>query len=232
MVNYPFVIYDNNLKDKGAVFSSFGYERIAANNTIEITAAGVEAGGALCIAATKPILSVTHYKNGAKNGGLFDASAYDTNVVIIRGDTFISANGNFSVIVELAEAGYVYNVSLGKVLTIPEKIRGEYAPMRHNLRTEFSTQYSEAGIYLGRSEKRTGGESAVSFDRLPDSFINSAEFKAFAAWAKRNPYYFSPFSGALEMPEYHSYVQTETDLASRYVGNMRRMDLTLDMRKV
>lgn len=232
VLNHPFVVYGNVLTGSPA-FSQFGYEREIAVPTKQLAAPNVSPpeNAALCIAATQEIATVYYYKNGVHNGGFIDVSEQNIKTLIIDGSDFVSSIGHFSVTITLKQQGYIYNCSLGRKLTIPQKIKGSFAPMRHNVDIDVDTQYSESGIYLGRRIKAKGGSSKVSFDNLHDSFINGTEWQEFTKWALENPYYFSPFDGDKAMAEYHSFVSTDAPINASYNGNRRLMSVDFEMVK-
>jgi hypothetical protein len=232
VLNHPFVVYGNVLTGSPA-FSQFGYEREIATPVKQLSAYNVvpPENAALCIAATEEIGAVYYYKNGVFNGGFINVFEQNIKTLIIDDSDFISATGNFSVAIGLKRQGYIYNCSLGKKLTIPQKIKGSFAPMRHNIDIDVDTQYSESGIYLGRRIKAKGGSSKVSFDNLHDSFVNGAEWQEFTKWALENPYYFSPFDGDKAMVEYHSFVSTGAPISASYNGNRRLMSVDFEMVK-
>jgi hypothetical protein len=232
VLNHPFVVYGNVLDSASSpAFSQFGYERVAATPSVRLISDAAPAATALGISATEEIASVRYYKNGVRDGGFVDVSRQNTKTLIIDDSDFISSLARFSVYVTLKKRGYIYNCSLGKKLTIPQKIKGSFAPMRHNIDIDVDTQYSESGIYLGRRIKAKGGSSKVSFDNLHDSFVNGAEWQEFTKWALENPYYFSPFDGDKAMVEYHSFVSTDAPINASYNGNRRLMSVDFEMVK-
>lgn len=118
-------------------------------------------------------------------------------------------------------------IMVGKLMQFEKCIRNRYAPLDYNRKTEFLTNESGTGQYIGRSIIRRNHESTVSFDLMTAPWVRST-FQPFVRHARTKPYFFA--WNPTTYPDEVNYVWTDEDIGVEYTGDRNRMSASWSMR--
>lgn len=118
-------------------------------------------------------------------------------------------------------------IMIGKAMQFEKCIRNRYAPIDYNRKTEFLTNESGTGQYMGRSIIRRNHESTVSFDLMTAAWVRST-FQPFVRHARTKPYFF--IWNPTTYPDEVNYVWTDEDIGVEYTGDRDRMSASWGMR--
>jgi hypothetical protein len=118
-------------------------------------------------------------------------------------------------------------IMLGAPMEFEKCIRNRYAPLDYNRKTEFLTNESGTGQYIGRSIIRRNHESSVSFDLMTAPWVRST-FQPFVRHARTKPYFFA--WNPATYPNEVNYVWTDEDIGVEYTGDRNRMSASWSMR--
>ena len=118
-------------------------------------------------------------------------------------------------------------IMVGKLMQFEKCIRNRYAPLDYSRKTEFLTNESGTGQYIGRSIIRRNHESTVSFDLMTAPWVRST-FQPFVRHARTKPYFFA--WNPEKYPDEVNYVWTDEDIVVEYTGDRNRMSASWSMR--
>lgn len=121
----------------------------------------------------------------------------------------------------------IANVMLGQRLEFERPIIRTHDPLPLNRTTEYQTNLSGSGQFLGRSISRRGVSTSVDIPMMSREFARGP-FQDFVEHAQRYPYYFS-WNEAL-YPGDAGYVWTDEDIQTGYSGDGSLMSASWSMR--
>lgn len=121
----------------------------------------------------------------------------------------------------------ILNAIIGARMEFEKCIRNSFAPLDYNRKTEFLTNESGTGQYIGRSIIRRNHESTVSFDLMTAPWVRST-FQPFVKSARSRPYFFA--WNPTTYPNEVNYVWTDEDIGVEYTGDRNRMSASWSMR--
>lgn len=121
----------------------------------------------------------------------------------------------------------IANLMLGQRLEFERPIIRTHDPLPLNRVTEYQTNLSGNGQFLGRSISRRGVASSVDIPMMSREFARGP-FQEFVEHAQRYPYYFS-WNEAL-YPGDAGYVWTDEDIQTGYSGDGSLMSASWNMR--
>lgn len=121
----------------------------------------------------------------------------------------------------------VSNITVGKSMEFEKCIMKSYAPLDYNRATEFMTNESGTGQFMGRSIVRRNHESSVSFDLMSAAWVRST-FQPFVRHARTKPYFFA--WNYDDYPNEVNYVWTDEDIGVSYTGDRDKMSASWKMR--
>jgi|GEM_PF-2712298 len=119
------------------------------------------------------------------------------------------------------------NIMLGQRLEFERPIIRTHDPLPLNRTTEYQTNLSGNGQFLGRSISRRGVATSVDIPMMSREFARGP-FQEFVEHAQRYPYYFS-WNEAL-YPGDAGYVWTDEDIQTGYSGDGSLMSASWNMR--
>lgn len=118
-------------------------------------------------------------------------------------------------------------VYLGEALRFEKCVRGQYAPLVMNRKTQYFDNDSGTGQFIGRSIVRQNLDGSVSFERMTAPWVRQ-HFQPFVEAARERPYF---FSWNPEMyPEESVFVRTDEDIGTSYNGDRNLMSASWSMR--
>ena len=118
-------------------------------------------------------------------------------------------------------------ILIGKAMEFEKCIMKSYAPLDYNRATEYMTNESGTGQFMGRSIVRRNHESSVSFDLMSAAWVRST-FQPFVRHARTKPYFFA--WNYDDYPEEVNYVWTDEDIGVSYTGDRDKMSASWKMR--
>jgi hypothetical protein len=118
-------------------------------------------------------------------------------------------------------------IMVGKQTEFERCIMRRYAPLDYNRATEYLTNESGRGSFMGRSIIRRNHESSVSFDMMTGPWVRST-FQPFVRHARTKPYFFA--WNPTTYPNEVNYVWTDEDIGVEYTGDRNRMSASWKMR--
>lgn len=121
----------------------------------------------------------------------------------------------------------IANIMLGQRLEFERPIIRTHDPLPLNRTTEYQTNLSGSGQFLGRSISRRGVATSVDIPMMSREFARGP-FQEFVEHAQRYPYYFS-WNEAL-YPGDAGYVWTDEDIQTGYSGDGSLMSASWNMR--
>lgn len=121
----------------------------------------------------------------------------------------------------------IRNIMLGQRLEFERPIIRTHDPLPLNRTTEYQTNLSGNGQFLGRSISRRGVASSIDIPMMSREFARGP-FQQFVEHAQRYPYYFS-WNEALH-PGDAGYVWTDEDIQTGYSGDGSLMSASWNMR--
>lgn len=116
---------------------------------------------------------------------------------------------------------------LGQSLRMERCIMQSYAPLPLNRVTEYTSNQSESGQFLGASIVRDGYESSVTFTLITAPW-GRGEFQPFVRAARTRPYFF--LWNPDRYPNEAAYVKTDEDIGLSYTGNRSYMTASWNMK--
>lgn len=119
--------------------------------------------------------------------------------------------------------------TIGNLMSFEKCIMRSYAPLDYNRSTEFLTNESGTGQYMGRSIVRRNYQSSVSFDLMSAPWVRST-FQPFVRHARTKPYFFAWNKDTY--PNEVNYVWTDDDIGATYTGDRNMMSASWEMRGI
>lgn len=130
--------------------------------------------------------------------------------------------------IDFAKILQVAYVHIGDMLEFEKCIMKSYAPIDYNRVTEFLTNESGTGQFMGRSIVRRNHESSVSFELMSSTWVRS-KFQPFVnIWSRTRPYFFA--WNYDDYPNEVNFVWTDEDIGVSYTGDRNMMSASWKMR--
>lgn len=147
---------------------------------------------------------------------------------LIRFSQAVSANF-FRITFEKTVPSYaiVRNLMLGRGVVFERCIMGSHSPAPYQRETEFLTNISGTGQYLGRSVIRQGVRTKFDFNMITSTWGRD-QFQAFVENAIKNAYYM--LWNPSRYPEEAIYGWTDEDIGISYTGDQNLMAASWKMR--
>ena len=118
-------------------------------------------------------------------------------------------------------------IYLGEALRFEKCVRGQYAPLVMNRKTQYFDSDSGTGQFIGRSIVRQSLEGGVNFERMTAPWVRQ-HFQPFVEAARVRPYFFS--WDPERYPEEAVFVKTDEDIGASYNGDRNLMSASWSMR--
>lgn len=119
-------------------------------------------------------------------------------------------------------------VYIGEALQFEYCIMKKHAPLPYNRNTEYLTNESGTGQYLGRSVIRLNYETSVSFNLMSAAWVRQY-FQPFVEHCQEGGAYFFAWNYGT-YPDEVGYVWTEQDIGVDYTGDRDKMASSWNMR--
>lgn len=192
---------------------------------------GANAFGFICLGLSSTDITI---RSSSTEGGTYSDI---TTVQVDRDGVFmvkiaVQTNQYFEVEIEASSTDFnataiMPNMFIGQYMEFEKCIMRKYAPLDYNRATEFLTNESGRGSFMGRSIIRRNYESSVSFDLMSAPWSRST-FQPFVRHARTKPYYFA--WNLDTYPDEANYVWTDEDIGIEYTGDRNMMSASWSMR--
>ena len=163
------------------------------------------------------LLTIAAPKSGAIMARFDNSTSYDEFVVIV----YYKLGATVPISIS--------NIMLGKAIEFERCIMKSHSPITFNRVTQYDTNESGTGNFLGRSIMRQNTVTDVEFSMMSAPWSRDT-FQRFVKHAQRYPFYFSWNPSAY--PDEAGYVWTDEDIGISYTGDAALMSASWKMKGI